>query len=180
MNNQQLAVRAILYLESLNKPLPDASDTHYYIQNAKDYQALLMLNAQGVSCCLSQLKFMTRKQNVVVIKQSCGHVYFINLNEDGTVGTEGHEPADDFWNIVDQGNYVYIGSKTDYPTLKNRLWDENHFDNETHPYWYRAKCMHVIKEMIEWHLKNHLIDQYAFDNLMEWFDVKYDEMPLDN
>jgi len=180
MNEQQLAVRAICYLESLDKPLPEDSDTYFYAQNAIDYQALLTLNTRGAGATMAELKFMTRQKDVVVVRQSNGNVYFIIINKDGSIVKDQTELADDFWNIVSQGNYVHIGSKTNYTTLKKQLWNENHFKNKEHPYWYRAKCMHVIKETIEWHLKNHLIDQGAFEKLMEWFDTKYDAMPLDN
>lgn len=52
------STQALRYLESLRNPLPEESDTEFYAQNAKDYQALLFLNEKGLGATEDELKFL--------------------------------------------------------------------------------------------------------------------------
>ncbi|MDI4652558.1 MULTISPECIES: hypothetical protein [Pseudoalteromonas] len=56
MNTRKLAIQAISYLESLNKPLPDESETAWYKQNERNYKALLKLNNANMGKTMDELK----------------------------------------------------------------------------------------------------------------------------
>ena len=51
----KLAIQALRYLSSLNKPLPEKTDTDFYTQNETDYQALLTLNNLGLGTTEGEL-----------------------------------------------------------------------------------------------------------------------------
>ena len=56
MSNRELAKQALRYLASLNKPLPDESDTEFYDQNRTDYEALLTLNNKAIGASEAELQ----------------------------------------------------------------------------------------------------------------------------
>lgn len=179
----ELATQALNYLDSLNKPLPPKSDTEFYKQNERDYNALKRLNNDGLGTSKEDLLELAgntpdKQIKVRILKEGNDYVRFECVDDKGNVLEKKKLPKDNFWNKVSRGEYNYLGQFVSFSKAKQTLWSENRYDNRTDPFWLKSAHLKTIKGTIEWYKENFLISNEAYTKLTDWAAEKEDSMTL--
>jgi len=176
MKLADLATQALRYLESLQQPLPDASDTKFYDQNEKDYQALLTLNLMGQGATAGELEKLANPKKVRIVKETKLDIDF-EVMQGGKVIEKDFMDAEIFWNYVSTQQLVYLGNKSNSTKIKQE-WRRDYKYTQCQPYWFKNDKIDCMKGELEYYIDHQLITEKQADSLEGFIHDKWDALTL--